>query len=689
MTMKLIRIGRYLAPYAFALFALVCISQQDATAQAASSPMSVSQYSKFEASFTLPNQTGNPFDPADNDVDVTFQSAGAPPIVVPAFWDGDRWRVRFTPSRPGIYTLSIMRNGQAAPPADLAPTSLECVAAAAPGFVYTDPHNSQGFVFADGQPYYPLGMDVAWINGNGPGYSTYFAKMSQAHMNWARVWMTYWDGKALEWSPDPAKNPARGTFLLDAARQWDTIFDEAAQNGVYIQMVLQHHGQYTATTDPNWSLNPFNAANGGFLKKPDDFFTDPEAKRLTKAKYRYIVARYGYSTHLLAFELFNEVQNIREADTHFQDVVDWHKEMAAYIRSIDPYHHLITTSNSDPGTPLSQIGLDYNQIHTYPGDIISTFSATKTAGLATPTFYGEWGPGDQKNDMTAGFLHDGLWSSLVSPTAGAGQFWYWDQVLANNWWPEFSSATAFVQTLGTDKLGPLSAMTVGVTSPQPRADLSFAPPLGWANTTRTDIAILPGGQMPDVSGISSFIQGTSHRDMLPAPLVFHLNNPVPCQFRIRIDQVSQAGAHPTIGLDGHMVQEADYAPTSANQTVSKTLSVDVPAGPHTVSVFNTGPDWFTLAQATVTGYAPAVAALAKGNAHVAVFWAYARDRSRTAPLTAHVILSGLTPGPYRVRLWNPTTGQPAGTMLAKAKSGSLTVALPQFTGDIAGVVKRN
>lgn len=670
------------------LFTLLLLLALPAFGHAAPALPSVPRDGKFEASFTLPNQTGNPFDPQDNDVDVTFTGPAKRRTTVPAFWDGDRWHVRYAPPAVGAYALTVIRNGRPVHPADLAPARFRCAASGDPGFVRRDPKIVQRFDFDNGRAYYPLGMDVAWTGGTGPDYPVYFADMGQAHMNWARVWMTYWDGKALEWSADKTKNPPRGYFLMSAAQRWDSIFDEAARHGIYVQMVLQHHGQYTAKTDPNWADNPFNAANGGFLKNPDDFFTDPEARRLTKAKYRYIVARWGYSTHLLSFELFNEVQNITEANSHFQDVVNWHKEMAAYIRSIDTNHHLITTSNSDPGSPLAEIGLDYDQIHTYPGDIISTFGATKTAGVGVPVFYGEWGPADTKTSMTEGFLHDGLWASLVSPTAGVGQFWYWDQVLPHGWWPQFASAQGFVQTFGLPSLGALERLHPSVEAPGPRGDLSFAPPEGWANTTRTDVTLLPGGQTPDLSGISSFIQGNGHRDMLPKPITFHLTNAQPCQFRIRIDTVAKAGAHPVLALDGQTVQEVDFPASNKDQPMSRTLSVDLPAGEHAVSLFNTGPDWFVLGQVSVTGYAPAVAALAKGSAHAAVFWAYTRDRISDTPHDATLTLPELMPGRYTVHLWDPWSGKPLGATSGKPGQGGVQIHLHGIHRDMAGVVTR-
>ncbi|BDI31620.1 hypothetical protein CCAX7_36710 [Capsulimonas corticalis] len=648
----------------------------------------VAQFAKFEAAFTLPNPTGNPFDPAVNDIDAVITGPHGLRAVVPAFWDGDRWRVRYAPTVIGEYRLSITRNGAAAQPIGLSASRFRGVASKDLGFIRVNPKIAQKFAFDGAQPYYPIGINVAWRNGGDPAYPVYFAQMEKAHLNWARVWMNNWDGKNLEWAADSVKNPKIGEYLLDVARHWDEIVDSAAQHGVYLQMTLQHHGQYTEKTDPNWSSNPFNAANGGFLKKPDDFFTDPEARRLTKAKYRYIVARWGYSDHILAFELFNEVQNIGEADSHFQDVIDWHKEMAAYLRSLDVNHHLLTTSYSDPGNPLSKIGLDYDQIHSYPPDVVSTFAALRTKGLKTPVFFGEWGPPDVRPEDLPGLVHDGLWAGLTAPTAGAQQYWYWDRVASRNFWPVFASAGAFVQAFGVPSLAPMDPVEVTIDAPGPKGDLSFAPPGGWEATTKTDVTLTASGT-PDLSGISSYIQGQGHREMMPHPIVFHVNSSAPFQFRVLIGSVGKGGAHPTLSLDGASPQELSFPAADREHNVDQVLSVDVPSGAHTLSLFNTGDDWFVAKRIIATAYAPGVAVMAKGNAASSLFWAYDRDRAGKTPRTATLHFSGLEPGRYQVRLWDVAEGKPGSVVMARvSQSGALAVALPNFVGDIAGVVSK-
>ena len=173
------------------------------------------------------------------------------------------------------------------------------------------------------------------------------------------------------------------------------------KSGIRFQMVLFHHGQFSTKVNPNWQDNPINQAKGGFLKDPADFFTDKQSKDLAKKWLRYAVARYAASPNVLAWELFNEVEWVdARYNDRWKDVEDWHKEMADYVRSIDPYKHLITTSSDQrPGLLKS---VDYAQPHVYPPNLklaIGGFPVNNDKA----TFFGEFGPSDlDKDDSRAG-----------------------------------------------------------------------------------------------------------------------------------------------------------------------------------------------------------------------------------------------------------------------------------------------
>jgi len=82
---------------------------------------------------------------------------------------------------------------------------------------------------------------------------------------------------------------------------------------------LDHHGQVSSTTDANWSDNPYNATNGGPAPIPG-FLSNARARSFIKNRFRYIMARYGYSANIMCWELFNEVEWTDNFAAHRQDV---------------------------------------------------------------------------------------------------------------------------------------------------------------------------------------------------------------------------------------------------------------------------------------------------------------------------------------------------------------------------------
>lgn len=57
----------------------------------------------------------------------------------------------------------------------------------------------------------------------------------------------------------------------------------------------------------------------GNVKADEDFFTSEDAKARYRNYLRYIVARWGYSPAIAAWEFFNEVDNIQFADCVIQE----------------------------------------------------------------------------------------------------------------------------------------------------------------------------------------------------------------------------------------------------------------------------------------------------------------------------------------------------------------------------------
>lgn len=639
-------------------------------------------YRHFEVRFDLPGITGNPFDYTVNDIQVTVRGPGGGTVSVPAFYDGGTvWRARLTPRRQGRYLVAkVTRNGVEIKPEGLSPREFAADGPQEQGFVRIDPQDPARFAFDDGERYYPLGNDAAWRGSDGVDIPVLLARMGAAGENWSRVWMNHWDGKNLDW---PTPNTGPGTLNLETARKWDAIVDAAERNGIYFQMTLQHHGQYSSTVNPNWGENPWNAANhGGFLKSPEAFFTDPRALALTRAKYRYIVARWGYSPHILAWELFNEVEFTDAArNGHADTVAAWHRQMAGFLRQQDPNHHLVTTSSSR-SLPGLYDAVNYLQPHAYVPDPITALGSVSTEGTGgRPIFFGECGPSGDLNGDHGSFLHAALWASLMGNASGAAQYWSWEVVNRDDLYRHYAAASAFLKATKLETLPGAAPITPTVKTVD-TAPVAFAPGGGWGAAKQTEFTVPPSGQVDGIGALPTFLQGKGHREMFPAA-TFQVDYPKPGTFAVRIGSSARAGAHLVIQVDGTTAAEKEFPAADADQhTGGTTVSANVPAGKHTIRLENTGADWVTLDRITLAPYGSGWRALGKGTKDHAGLWLFRTAADATGGGT--VTVPGLAPGFYRVTWYDTMTGRSYREEKTAANAGrSLTLALPTDRAEAA------
>ncbi len=643
-------------------------------------------YPMIEAAFDVPNLSGNPFDYTENDIQVTVSLPDGKTVIVPAFFDGDtKWRVRYTPTKSGQYRVkTVTRNGQVVSVQNLAPTQFTVSGKPASGFVRLDPKRATRFIFDDGTPYYPIGHNVAWRSGPNEDVTDIFARMGSVSENWARVWMDHWDNKNLDWPMD--EKVTLGQLSLNVARRWDAIFQTAAKNGIYVQLTMQHHGQYSSTVNPNWNENPWNRKNGGFLEKPDEFFTSEQAKRLTKAKYRYIIARWGYASNLLAWELFNEVQFTDAVrNQQMPTVAAWHKEMAEFIRAQDSNHHLVTTS-SDTNLPGLYDVMDYVQPHAYPPDVVASALSLHPDEWKKPLFFGEIGPSGDLGGDEGPALHRILWASIMSEASGAAQYWAWDNIQRRDLYKEFSPAVAFVRLAGVTNLNGMSMAHPSVVTPGSEGSLSFAPGSGWETAKVTTFPILPDGSVKDAGKMPEFLQGKAHTEMFPFA-EFPITVEREVTFSVRFRESSRAGAHLIVKRNGEKIAESDFPAAENNTPQSGTLAVTIPPGSHTIRLENTGADWVRLARFTLAPFGATLRVAAKTDQTHAVLWV--QNTRADGPSTGAITLSGLNAGKYRVVWWDTYTGKPLSETTVEASSDKpLVLNTPSVEKDIAAYVEK-
>lgn len=434
------------------------------------------KYSKFEISFKTPAFKGNCFDPDEIDIWGEFVSPSGKKYVMPAFWYQDykrqllpinekklerlnkngiggtasnnpnepqgkevltkvgqpEWRIRFCPVEIGKwkYTIYVKAKGRVQ---DFKKGEFSVKEAKNHGFIRVEPKKKRHFVFDDGTPYIPIGQNVAWWTSPTRGsydYNVWFSKMAESGANFARIWMGSWSF-GLYWNDTGIYD---FTNRLDRAYQLDKVLELAEQKGIYIMLTFINHGQFSTKVNPQWNENPWNKKNGGILTKPEEFFTNTEAKKQFKKIIRYIIARWGYSTNIMSWELFNEVSWTDNYDPEKSNA--WHKEMALFIKSIDPYKHLVSSSSAVLYDPLEKVKeLDFINIHDYGITNFCKNIPSKQRDIADmynkPAFFCEMGiasdPTTTKRlDPKGMHVHLGLWAGVMGGGAGTGMTWWWD-----------------------------------------------------------------------------------------------------------------------------------------------------------------------------------------------------------------------------------------------------------------------
>lgn len=653
-----------------------------------------------EFSFKLKRTDGNPF---AREIWAEVTSPDGHAVRLPAFHSAnDTWSVRTRAAALGTYQLGAVQETTTTGCSPLEAKTLGSGKftvkrlAHSRGAIGIDRHNPRRFAFADGTPYVPLGANLAWPNGPRTHYYAHaFAKLHQAGLNWSRLWMCNWGGTNLDWaSDDNAPSPPIGTLSLRVATFWDSIVESAEDNSISFQMVLQHHGQWNTGANSNWATNPWNVTNGGFLKSPKDFFSDAKARALTKVKYRYIVARWGYSPSILAWELFNEVMWTDARAGSPADnaaVAAWHAEMADFLRALDPQHHLVTTSDDYLDHPL-YAKMDFYQPHNYPADLLTGLRHfdTDPATLDRPVFYGEVGEDNvvrltdaQKGDRQFGTPM--LWAGLMSDGTMPTQLWYTEEYIANGHLPEFATLARFFRETALDRRADLTAFTALVESTE-RIPLVIYPSLNWHEAKNPTLTVPLDGQMPSALALVPhyFVSAAPDSGQRYAGrLTLQLDYPQPAIAKVRVAGAGGYGSALRLVFDSQTLAEHTWPATADKKPTLKPLEYAVPitAGAHTLVLENPkGPDWFEFTGIDTGLTISPLAAVGRRAADRVCLWLWHRDgiytKTGTTPVAGTVILADLPAGKWQVIWWDLTKGQPAPATEVTHPGGPLRLPTP-------------
>ncbi len=372
----------------------------------------VPRWDIFEITFQHGRRYTNPF--FDVTVDVVFTSPSGKKVAVGGFHYGsderpkiavhkdgrgrphvaytftraDLWKARFAPNELGRWTYAWTfsnSGGEAATGAG----AFRCITGRRPlhGFVRQDPANPMRWVFDDGSPYFPIGFQDGQFDNAGVGSVLAGASM---------------EGPFRTDRPDLPDPPPGAMFVRGPApnpQNADVQYRRFAACGFNMMRFSQHNFSLAISKDLDhigvmesrmvdellararaYGFRIFYGLFGYMnvqAKQPDNAGAMAKVRRHVK----YAVDRWG------AMVDFWEFLNEQHADDR------WYAMMAPYLKSLDPYHHPVTTSWERPQLP----DIDLSAPHRYLG--LSELGAahafatacTKWKQFGKPVIVGETG----------------------------------------------------------------------------------------------------------------------------------------------------------------------------------------------------------------------------------------------------------------------------------------------------------
>lgn len=677
----------------------------------------IGRYEKFEATVSLTAVYTNPYDYDQVVLSAMFTSPSGVDFRADGFFiqeytlnestgnltqtGAGEFRLRFSPTEVGTWTYTTHLQ-DATGSTFFLQKQFQCIP--------TKQEKNKGFVrrgntnylqFDDGTPYIPIGENIAWQNSNAYNdYNTWIGQLAENDGNFFRLWHAHW-GLGIEWRAGQSNFTGLRRYKQTSCKYQDWLFDHCADLGVYVLLCLQHHGQVSSQVNPNWSESPYNTVNGGPCQNTWDFFTNTAAKAHTENRLRYVVARWGYARSVMAWELFNEVDWTDEFATRRGDVAQWHVEMAAYLKSVDPYGRLVTTSYARDvyDDELWQSPeMDFTQTHFYINS--GHLERALTSGIhryldefEKPTLTGEFGLGGSENlsqaDPDGVYLHNSMWATLYGGGLGAAMSWWWDNYIhPRGLYSHFGPLAAVASKVDFIKrdLKPVAAHVTGVPG-----DLSLTPVLGWGDLADGMLTIDATGMvLPENARLSAFLYGSQWNTQYRRPPTFSLTYVTAGKFTVVTGSESGTDPSISISLDGN---------TLLNQVaiVNTSYTINVPAGAHQIKVDNTGTDWITIASYTFENAGsridPYVLKSAADN--YLAGWILNTDYNHISlaadgiPDPAEggtLIVDGFENGTYTADWYNCTDGQLVSTTQVVVSQSQLRMALPDVAWDLAFIL---
>ena len=265
---------------------------------------------------------------------------GRPIVRVDGFYDGGTlWKFRFVPRVEGTWNVSLGLKSQGRRIA-AGREWFRCRGQAGKGFLERSPANPYRLQYGDGTPYYAVGIQPCGaaeegldgpLAGHGQWRSVPMDTYLQAFQGAANLFRIQLGQGTRAGCAREVMTKALGVYRydLEACKLLDDTYRMLGQYGFSTILILFQ----------DMSLWQTDSTLFGTNKDLEGWKNIHNEKAMAPVKHflRYAIARWAAYTDI--WELFNE-------DSYTPD--DWLEPIAAYVRGLDPYGHLLTTNYERP-----------------------------------------------------------------------------------------------------------------------------------------------------------------------------------------------------------------------------------------------------------------------------------------------------------------------------------------------------
>eukprot|EP00698_Gefionella_okellyi_P017921 TRINITY_DN5320_c0_g1_i2.p1 TRINITY_DN5320_c0_g1~~TRINITY_DN5320_c0_g1_i2.p1 ORF type:complete len:309 (-),score=56.38 TRINITY_DN5320_c0_g1_i2:56-982(-) len=257
-----------------------------------------------EVSVAVARNYSNPFDYAEVVVGARFTSASGQSFDIDGFWfqsftrkmssqGGEQltasgeplFLIRFSPTTVGQWTFVAYVNDSTGYSFADPSTFVVTQASAQEGFIRVADNKQYFEVDATDELFFPMGENMCWGDGKGTyDFDNWFGKLMANGGNYIRLWLDYdadFDQESMQ--------DGLGRYNQEAGFRVDYILNNLAPiNRARVMLCIETFNSLRISQPyPAWSSNPYNAANGGPIANPQDFFTNPKACALFENRLRY------------------------------------------------------------------------------------------------------------------------------------------------------------------------------------------------------------------------------------------------------------------------------------------------------------------------------------------------------------------------------------------------------------------